>query len=186
MQEGLPLFLTVVLVFLCFQSRFSCYDSKVLSGGVATARRQTHEIEVDALPLAASCIKEEYLIPENGKHSDSKAACSCRAEAPISPDTALWLDLNSGKYMSVWSIDSIEDRPDVTLRDWAVFEVPLYGADRTWTWTWPAGRVKTSRAIHFNATTTSCMQKITVSSKWLYLLLCIARRTGIRSPFVEE
>lgn len=35
--------------------------------------------------------------------------------------------------MSVWSIDSIEDRPDVTLRDWAVFEVPLNGPGQPWT-----------------------------------------------------
>jgi hypothetical protein len=35
--------------------------------------------------------------------------------------------------MPVWSIDSIEDRPDVTLRDWAVFEVPLDGPDQPWT-----------------------------------------------------
>lgn len=35
--------------------------------------------------------------------------------------------------MPVWSIDSIEDRPDVTLRDWAAFEVPLHGSDQPWT-----------------------------------------------------
>lgn len=35
--------------------------------------------------------------------------------------------------MPVWSIDSIEDRPDVTLRDWAAFEVPLHGPDQPWT-----------------------------------------------------
>lgn len=35
--------------------------------------------------------------------------------------------------MPVWSIDSIEDRPDVTVRDWAVFEVPLHGPDQPWT-----------------------------------------------------
>lgn len=35
--------------------------------------------------------------------------------------------------MPVWSIDSIEDRPDVTLRDWAAFEVPLHGPDLPWT-----------------------------------------------------
>ena len=35
--------------------------------------------------------------------------------------------------MPVWSIDSIEERPDVTLRAWAVFEVPLHGADEPWT-----------------------------------------------------
>lgn len=35
--------------------------------------------------------------------------------------------------MPVWSIDSIEDRPDVTLRDWAVFEVPLHGPGQPWT-----------------------------------------------------
>ena len=35
--------------------------------------------------------------------------------------------------MPVWSIDSIEERPDVTLREWAVFEVPLHGADEPWT-----------------------------------------------------
>ncbi len=35
--------------------------------------------------------------------------------------------------MAVWQIDSIEDRPDVTLRDWAVFEVPLHGPGQPWT-----------------------------------------------------
>lgn len=35
--------------------------------------------------------------------------------------------------MAVWPIDSIEDRPEVTLRDWAAFEVPLNGADEPWT-----------------------------------------------------
>ena len=35
--------------------------------------------------------------------------------------------------MPVWQIDSITDRPDITLRDWAVFEVPLRGADQPWT-----------------------------------------------------
>jgi hypothetical protein len=35
--------------------------------------------------------------------------------------------------MAVWQIDSIQDRPEVTLRDWAVFEVPLNGLDQPWT-----------------------------------------------------
>lgn len=35
--------------------------------------------------------------------------------------------------MPVWNIDSIEERPDVTLSDWAAFEVPLNGPDQPWT-----------------------------------------------------
>jgi hypothetical protein len=35
--------------------------------------------------------------------------------------------------MSVWPIDSIEDKPNVMLRDWAAFEVPLNGTDDPWT-----------------------------------------------------
>ncbi|WP_053076498.1 hypothetical protein [Caenimonas sp. SL110] len=35
--------------------------------------------------------------------------------------------------MPVWNIESIEDRPDVTLSDWAAFEVPLNGPDQPWT-----------------------------------------------------
>jgi hypothetical protein len=35
--------------------------------------------------------------------------------------------------MTVWSIDSIKDRPSVTLSEWAVFEVPLNGSDQPWT-----------------------------------------------------
>lgn len=35
--------------------------------------------------------------------------------------------------MTVWSIGSIERRPNVTLRDWAVFDVPLNGPDQPWT-----------------------------------------------------
>ena len=33
--------------------------------------------------------------------------------------------------MPVWTIDSIEDRQNVSLRDWAVFEVPLRVASIT-------------------------------------------------------
>jgi hypothetical protein len=32
--------------------------------------------------------------------------------------------------MPVWKISSIEDRPQVTLEEWAVFEVPLNGPDQ--------------------------------------------------------
>lgn len=35
--------------------------------------------------------------------------------------------------MPVWSISPVKDRPDVTLTDWAVFEVPLNGPDQPWT-----------------------------------------------------
>lgn len=35
--------------------------------------------------------------------------------------------------MPVWNIASIEDRPDVTLSDWAAFEVPLHGLGQPWT-----------------------------------------------------
>jgi len=35
--------------------------------------------------------------------------------------------------MAVWQIDSIQDRPHVTLREWAAFEVPLNGPDEPWT-----------------------------------------------------
>lgn len=35
--------------------------------------------------------------------------------------------------MPVWNIQPIEDRPEVTLSEWAVFEVPLNGVDEPWT-----------------------------------------------------
>jgi hypothetical protein len=35
--------------------------------------------------------------------------------------------------MPVWNIAPVEDRPDVTLTNWAVFEVPLNGPDQPWT-----------------------------------------------------
>lgn len=35
--------------------------------------------------------------------------------------------------MSVWPIQSIEERPDVTLVRWSAFEVPLLGAAQPWT-----------------------------------------------------
>jgi hypothetical protein len=35
--------------------------------------------------------------------------------------------------MTVWLVDTIQDRPDVTLREWAAFEVPLNGRDQPWT-----------------------------------------------------
>jgi hypothetical protein len=35
--------------------------------------------------------------------------------------------------MFVWPIQSVEDRPDVTLTDWAAFEVPLHGPAEPWT-----------------------------------------------------
>ena len=35
--------------------------------------------------------------------------------------------------MPIWAIDPIETRPQVTLRSWAVFEVPLDGLDQPWT-----------------------------------------------------
>lgn len=35
--------------------------------------------------------------------------------------------------MPVWPVDSIHERPHVTLRNWAAFEVPLNGTDGPWT-----------------------------------------------------
>ncbi|GAB3656394.1 hypothetical protein [Ramlibacter alkalitolerans] len=35
--------------------------------------------------------------------------------------------------MFIWPIQSVEDRPDVTLTDWAAFEVPLNGPNEAWT-----------------------------------------------------
>jgi hypothetical protein len=35
--------------------------------------------------------------------------------------------------MAIWPVDSVEDRPHVTLRDWAAFEVPLSGPNEPWT-----------------------------------------------------
>lgn len=35
--------------------------------------------------------------------------------------------------MAVWQIDSVQARPNVTLREWAVFDVPLNGPDQPWT-----------------------------------------------------
>lgn len=35
--------------------------------------------------------------------------------------------------MSIWAIDPIEVRPQVTLQSWSVFEVPLQGIDQPWT-----------------------------------------------------
>lgn len=35
--------------------------------------------------------------------------------------------------MSIWPIHSVEDRPNVTLSDWAAFEVPLNGPTQPWT-----------------------------------------------------
>lgn len=48
--------------------------------------------------------------------------------------------------MTVWIIDSVEDRPDVTLSHWAVFEVPLNGPDQPWSGIWQVGRARTDRA----------------------------------------
>lgn len=35
--------------------------------------------------------------------------------------------------MPVWRIDPVEQRPQVTLRSWAVYEVPLDGQNKPWT-----------------------------------------------------
>lgn len=35
--------------------------------------------------------------------------------------------------MFVWPIQSVEGRPQVTLTDWAAFEVPLHGIAQPWT-----------------------------------------------------
>jgi hypothetical protein len=35
--------------------------------------------------------------------------------------------------MPVWEIASIQRRPQVTLIDWSVYEVPLLGPDKPWT-----------------------------------------------------
>jgi hypothetical protein len=35
--------------------------------------------------------------------------------------------------MFVWPIAPVDERPDVTLTDWAAFEVPLNGVDQPWT-----------------------------------------------------
>lgn len=35
--------------------------------------------------------------------------------------------------MNVWRIESVKDRPSVTLDSWSVHDVPLYGDDRPWT-----------------------------------------------------
>jgi hypothetical protein len=35
--------------------------------------------------------------------------------------------------MPVWAIAAVNQRPQVTLTDWALFEVPLNGADEVWT-----------------------------------------------------
>lgn len=34
----------------------------------------------------------------------------------------------------IWRIESVEDRPSVTLDSWSVYDVPLHGADSPCTW----------------------------------------------------
>lgn len=65
--------------------------------------------------------------------------------------------------MPVWNIDSIEDRPDVTLRDWAAFEVPLHGPDQPWTrhlagWSCEDSQGQVCSAVqHFYPVTGTCI-----------------------------
>jgi hypothetical protein len=65
--------------------------------------------------------------------------------------------------MTVWSIEPVEDRPDVTLRDWAVFEVPLRGSDQPWTrhlagWSCEDQQGQVCSAVqHFDPVTASCV-----------------------------
>ena len=37
------------------------------------------------------------------------------------------------RQVPIWAIGPIEDRPQVALESWAVFEVPLNGVDQPWT-----------------------------------------------------
>jgi hypothetical protein len=67
--------------------------------------------------------------------------------------------------MTVWNIDSIEKRPDVTLTDWAVFEVPLNGLDQPWTrhfagWSCEDSQGQVGSAIRgFDPATGACVTK---------------------------
>lgn len=79
--------------------------------------------------------------------------------------------------MPVWSIGSIEDRPEVTLRDWVAFEGPLHGPDQPWTrhlagWSCEAHQGQVSSAMQkFDPLTSSC---ITTSGR-VYRLLGLPR-----------
>ncbi|GAB3647836.1 hypothetical protein [Ramlibacter alkalitolerans] len=65
--------------------------------------------------------------------------------------------------MSVWAIESIQELPEVTLRDWAVFEVPLYGPEQPWTrhlagWSCEGGHGQVcSPVAAFDPVTATCM-----------------------------
>lgn len=65
--------------------------------------------------------------------------------------------------MPVWKIASIEARPNATLSEWAVFEVPLNGPDKQWTrhlagWSCEdrQGQV-CSPVVAFDPTTAACI-----------------------------
>jgi hypothetical protein len=65
--------------------------------------------------------------------------------------------------MTVWNIDSIEKRANVTLTDWAVYEVPLKGSDQPWTrhfagWSCEDGQGQVCSAIkQFDPATGACV-----------------------------
>jgi hypothetical protein len=65
--------------------------------------------------------------------------------------------------MPTWPIDSVKDRPDVTLRSWAAFDVPLNGTDQPWTrhftgWSCDDGQGQVCSAVqHFDPATAKCV-----------------------------
>jgi len=65
--------------------------------------------------------------------------------------------------MPTWPIDSVEDRPDVTLRSWAAFDVPLNGTHQPWTrhftgWSCEDGQGQVCSAVqHFDPATGKCV-----------------------------
>lgn len=65
--------------------------------------------------------------------------------------------------MAVWQIDSIPGRPQVTLTDWAVFDVPLNGLEQPWTrhlagWSCEDGQGQVCSAVQlFDPSTRSCI-----------------------------
>jgi hypothetical protein len=67
--------------------------------------------------------------------------------------------------MAVWQIDSLPGRPQVTLTDWAVFDVPLNGLGQPWTrhlagWSCEDGQGQVSSAVQcFDPVTQNCVTK---------------------------
>ncbi|MDP2325372.1 MAG: hypothetical protein Q8N51_15275 [Gammaproteobacteria bacterium] len=65
--------------------------------------------------------------------------------------------------MAVWKIDSVQDRPQVTLRDWAVFDVPRSDPGKPWTrhlagWSCEDHQGQVSSAVQrFDPSTRSCI-----------------------------